>query len=102
MNTYPSGRLADELDRRWIALTLLAWVVVAAWYVWHDWNLVRWLSLGDTDDNMRLMQVRAWLGGQGFGFWRIRSEDRGLDAVPADDTLNLPHCDLVITRQAPA
>ena len=66
MNTYPSGRLADELDRRWIALTLLAWVVVAAWYVWHDWNLVRWLSLGDTDDNMRLMQVRAWLAGQGW------------------------------------
>jgi len=60
----PRGRLADALDRRWIALTLIAWVAVTIWFVWHDWNLVRWLSLGDTDDNMRLMQVRAWLGGQ--------------------------------------
>jgi hypothetical protein len=60
------GRLADELDRHWIALTLIAWAMVAIWYVWSDWNLVRWLSLGDTDDNMRLMQVRAWLGGQGW------------------------------------
>ncbi len=58
------GRLADALDRHWIGLTLIAWVAVAIWYVWSDWNLVRWLSLGDTDDNMRLMQVRAWLAGQ--------------------------------------
>ncbi len=72
MNTPPAAlqapvpqarnRLADQLDRHWIALTLIAWVAVAIWYVWSDWNLVRWLSLGDTDDNMRLMQVRAWLG----------------------------------------
>ena len=66
MLNSPRGRLADTLDRRWIALTLLAWLLVAAWYVWSDWNLVRWLSLGDTDDNMRLMQVRAWLAGQGW------------------------------------
>ncbi len=69
MNTPSSapllrGRLADALDRHWIGLTLIAWVAVAIWYVWSDWNLVRWLSLGDTDDNMRLMQVRAWLAGQ--------------------------------------
>ena len=64
LNTMTRGRLAEELDRRWIALTLIAWVAVTIWYVWSDWNLVRWLSLGDTDDNMRLMQVRAWLAGQ--------------------------------------
>ena len=44
----------------------------------------------------------AWLTEQGFGFWRIRAEDRGLDPLPAADTLNLPHCDLVISRQEPA
>ncbi|MCU6454653.1 AcrB/AcrD/AcrF family protein [Sphingomonas sp. A2-49] len=66
MHTSPRDRLADALDRRWVALTLAAWAVVTVWYVWSDWNLVRWLSLGDTDDNMRLMQVRAWLGGQGW------------------------------------
>ena len=60
------AQLTAELDRRWIRLTLLAWACVAVFYVWNDWNYVRWLSLGDTDDNMRLMQVRAWLGGQGW------------------------------------
>ncbi|MCP3736367.1 AcrB/AcrD/AcrF family protein [Sphingomonas sp. RP10(2022)] len=64
MNTTSRRSLDDILVRHWIALTLLAWAMVATWYVWHDWNMVRWLSLGDTDDNMRLMQVRAWLAGQ--------------------------------------
>ena len=58
--------LRDEIDRHWIRLTLIAWGLVAIWHVWHDWGLIRWLSLGDTDDNMRLMQVRAWLHGQGW------------------------------------
>ncbi len=57
---------ARGLDRYWIRLTLAVWLAVTIWYVWSDWNLVRWLSLGDTDDNMRLMQVRAWLNGQGW------------------------------------
>ena len=58
--------IAWALDRRWIALILLCWAAYAAWQLWQNWNAVRWLSLGDTDDNMRLMQVRAWLGGQGW------------------------------------
>ncbi|QNE33224.1 AcrB/AcrD/AcrF family protein [Sphingomonas sp. NBWT7] len=58
--------LAAELDRHWIRLTLIAWVVVAIFYVWQRWSAIHWLSLGDTDDNMRLMQVRALLGGQGW------------------------------------
>ena len=66
MNTAPRGRLDDAIVRHWVALTLVVWLGVTIWYVWSDWNLVRWLSLGDTDDNMRLMQVRAWLGGQGW------------------------------------
>jgi len=66
VNNQPTRRPSEWLDRHWIALTLVAWLAVTIWYVWSDWNLVRWLSLGDTDDNMRLMQVRAWLGGQGW------------------------------------
>ena len=64
-----TGRLASvlrDLDRYWKAYVLVAWAVFAAWQLWSDWNLVRWLSLGDTDDNMRLMQVRALLDGQGW------------------------------------
>jgi hypothetical protein len=45
---------------------LVAWAGIAGWYLWSDWNRVRWLSLGDTDDNMRLAQVRAWMAGQGW------------------------------------
>ena len=59
-------RWLDRLDRHWVRWLLLVWAAYAVWQVWQDWNLVRWLSLGDTDDNMRLMQVRAWLGGQGW------------------------------------
>ncbi|MBY0520953.1 MAG: AcrB/AcrD/AcrF family protein, partial [Sphingomonas sp.] len=43
---------------------LIAWAVIAVWFVANGWNSIRWLSLSDTDDNMRLMQVRALLGGQ--------------------------------------
>ncbi len=59
-------RLRDELDRHWVALTLVAWVAIAAWMLVDRWGQIRWLSLGDTDDNMRLMQVRALLDGQGW------------------------------------
>ncbi|OWK30675.1 hypothetical protein SPMU_16640 [Sphingomonas mucosissima] len=58
--------LANELDRHWIKLTTIAWVVIAIFYVWKRWAAIHWLSLGDTDDNMRLMQVRALLDGQGW------------------------------------
>ena len=52
------------LQRDWISLTLVFWAVVSVWYFAEYWNQIRWLSLGDTDDNMRLMQVRALLHGQ--------------------------------------
>ena len=55
-----------ELDRHWKSLTLVAWVGIAVFYVWQRWAAIHWLSLGDTDDNMRLMQVRALLDGQGW------------------------------------
>ena len=55
--------LAD-LDRHWIALTLAAWAVMLAWFVHDRQGAIGWLSLGDTDDNMRLAQVRALLAGQ--------------------------------------
>ncbi|WP_374297431.1 AcrB/AcrD/AcrF family protein [Sphingomonas sp.] len=60
------GRLEAGFDRHWKLLTLIAWAAITAWFVYDRWNQIRWMSLGDTDDNMRLMQVRAWLGGQGW------------------------------------
>jgi len=55
-----------DLDRHWVALVLVAWVAIAGYMLWDGFNEVRWLSLHDTDDNMRLAQVRAWLAGQGW------------------------------------
>ncbi|RDE04745.1 AcrB/AcrD/AcrF family protein [Sphingomonas aracearum] len=56
----------DDLDRHWLQLTLVVWLFACIWSVWSHWAQIYWLGLGDTDDNMRLMQVRAWLGGQGW------------------------------------
>ncbi|MBX3593171.1 AcrB/AcrD/AcrF family protein [Sphingomonas sp.] len=58
--------LDHELTERWLRWTLLAWAVIAGWYLWSRWGYIQALALGDTDDNMRLMQVRGLLAGQGW------------------------------------
>lgn len=64
--TPEKNGFAGELDRGWWQLLLIAWLGVVAWQLYSHWPHLRWLVLRDTDDNMRLMQVRAWLGGQGW------------------------------------
>jgi hypothetical protein len=49
--------------RRWF---LLFWAVAALGMILYKWSAIHWFSLGDTDDNMRMSQVRALLGGQGW------------------------------------
>ncbi|QDX27779.1 hypothetical protein FPZ54_18365 [Sphingomonas suaedae] len=44
----------------------LALLLVAMW-AWRDWAALSVLRLPDTDDVMRLQQVRDWLAGQDFG-----------------------------------
>ncbi|MEZ0495846.1 AcrB/AcrD/AcrF family protein [Sphingomonas sp. IW22] len=58
--------LDRQLQRHWLRWTLVAWCAFAGWYLWQRWGNIYWLSLSDTDDNMRLMQVRGLLGGQGW------------------------------------
>lgn len=65
-NLRGRSRLTQALERDWVSLTLLAWFGVAVYFVAQRWTGIHFLQLGDTDDNMRLMQVRAWLGGQGW------------------------------------
>jgi hypothetical protein len=50
--------------RHWRLLVLLFWLLAAAWFTYLRWNGILLFALGDTDDNMRMSQVRAWLGGQ--------------------------------------
>jgi hypothetical protein len=59
-------RLRDEFDRHWLLWTLVAWACVTVWFITQRQGNIYWLTLGDTDDNMRLMQVRALLAGQGW------------------------------------
>ncbi len=44
----------------------LAAIMTLAW-AWRDWSDLSALRLPDTDDMMRLQQIRDWLGGQAFG-----------------------------------
>ncbi|MFM9828353.1 MAG: AcrB/AcrD/AcrF family protein [Sphingomonas sp.] len=68
MNDTPAqpGLFAREIEQNWVQLTLVAWAAIVAWFIVQRWPSIHWLSLGDTDDNMRLMQVRALLSGQGW------------------------------------
>jgi MFS family permease len=43
---------------------MLAWLLACAWFVWQRWGNIQAFALGDTDDNLRMAQVRAWLAGQ--------------------------------------
>jgi hypothetical protein len=60
------ARALDLVERRWKSIVLIVWLAFCAWQVFDRWNDIRWFGLGDTDDNMRIMQVRAWLHGQGW------------------------------------
>jgi hypothetical protein len=59
-------RRTNVLDRYWWLWTTLFWLIVAGALLYTRWNAVHWFSLGDTDDNLRMAQVRALLGGQGW------------------------------------
>lgn len=48
-----------------VALVLAA--LLSTVWAWRDWGNLAALHLPDTDDVMRLQQIRDWLGGQAFG-----------------------------------
>jgi hypothetical protein len=56
----------EPLDRHWRWWVALVWLIASAWLVYQHWARIRGFALPDTDDNIRIMQVRAWLGGQGW------------------------------------
>jgi hypothetical protein len=59
-------RLEKELDQHWVSWAFVAWALVCAFFIYTRYGNIYWLALGDTDDNMRLMQVRGLLHGQGW------------------------------------
>ena len=59
-------QLAAPFFRHWRWIIVAAWLLYAAWIIFNRWALIRGFALPDTDDNLRLAEVRAWLGGQGW------------------------------------
>ncbi len=66
MGGWPLNKALDWSSRHWRALVLAAWLIACAWLLFERWNAIQLFALGDTDDNMRMSQVRAWLSGQGW------------------------------------
>ena len=60
------GPFSAYADQHWKWLTFLLWVVIAVLFVASRWPSVHWLVLSDTDDNIRYVQVKDWLAGQGW------------------------------------
>jgi hypothetical protein len=60
------AEIANAIDRHWRLLVLLVWLGFCAWFIFNKWSEIRFFALGDTDDNMRIMQVRGLLHGQGW------------------------------------
>ncbi len=54
----------DFLARRWKTILFLVWLAASFVLIIYRWKAIHWFALGDTDDNMRIMQVRALLHGQ--------------------------------------
>ncbi|RYD89495.1 MAG: AcrB/AcrD/AcrF family protein, partial [Sphingomonadales bacterium] len=59
-------RMMAWIERRWRAIFWLLFIGTCLYFTYYKWGQISWLALGDTDDNMRLAQVKAWLGGQGW------------------------------------
>ncbi|GAA4709162.1 AcrB/AcrD/AcrF family protein [Sphingomonas lutea] len=57
-------RAVGLLERHWKLLVIIVWLGFAAWSVYSKWPDIRFFNLADTDDNMRMMQVRGLLAGQ--------------------------------------
>jgi len=92
--------LGLELRTRWVRWTLLAWAAIAIWYLWYRWGPINALALSDTDDNMRMMQVRGLLAGQDWydlRQYRLSPPD-GLD-IHWSRLVDLPIAGLILIFQ---
>jgi hypothetical protein len=60
------ARGLNWLACHWKAIAVLVWLGFCAWFIFNQLNSIRYFGLGDTDDNMRIMQVRSLLHGQSW------------------------------------
>ncbi len=60
------ARVEEAFHRRWRWMLVAMWLAYAAFVIFNRWAQIRGFGLADTDDNLRMAQVRALLGGQGW------------------------------------
>ena len=58
------SEFGEVIDRRWRWFVIAFWLIFCAWFVYTRWAGIQSFGLLDTDDNMRMSQVRALLAGQ--------------------------------------
>jgi hypothetical protein len=56
----------NKAIRHWRRWVLLIWLLACVAFIVMRWQPILAFGLGDTDDNMRMAQVRALLNGQGW------------------------------------
>ena len=54
------------IERHWRWIVVAVWLAICALWIVQKWASIRYFFLPDTDDNMRIMQVRGLLHGQGW------------------------------------
>ena len=85
-------------EQRWRLLIVLFWLILAAYFIWQRWKGINAFGLGDTDDNMRMMQVRAWLSGQDwFDLRQYRLNPPGGANIHWSRLVDLPIAGLIVT-----
>ena len=63
--TFKDG-VVEAFFRHWRWVIVGLWLIYVLFIISNRWHLVQAFALPDTDDNLRMAQVRALLGGQGW------------------------------------
>ena len=58
------NRVLELVDRYWKCIVVAAWLGFCVYFVINRWTVIQYFWLPDTDDNLRIAQVRALLSGQ--------------------------------------
>jgi hypothetical protein len=88
-------------DANWKFLTFAFWVGICTYYLIIRWNQIHWLGLGDTDDNIRYVQVKDWLAGQGwFDLRQYRLDPPGGANIHWSRLVDLPLAGLMLLFRA--
>lgn len=84
-------------DAHWKWLVFLFWIGIAVFYLALRHANIAWFTLGDTDDNIRYLQVKDWLAGQGwFDLRQYRLDPPGGANIHWSRLVDLPIAGLML------